>query len=1102
MGPRYGPNAKVVLIVEQSARNDRLPHKIYFGANPASTRNNGANARLIIGNGVPLVKNSIRTGLLSSVFVTSAVALSMATAIPAIAQVTTSEIVGTVTSETGAAISGAVVTVQNIQTGLVRTVTTDGSGGFAARNLPVTGLYNVSATRSGFQGERVEEIALSLGGGTAFNFVLSNEVGEDEIIVVAQQTVVADIAIGPSATFGKIQLENAPAINRNIADVIRLDPRVYIDESRGGINSVQCVGQSSRFNSITLDGVAINDSFGLNANGYPTERMPFPYDAVEQVSVEIAPFDVKYGGFTACNINAVTKSGTNEMHGGAFMDYTSDGLRGSKIDGESGFDFDDFDELRYGLSLNGPIVEDTLFFSLAYEKLEGANTYSRQALGTGAFQLSQADVDRIATISNNVYRYDPGFIPSSFDNEDEKIFAKLDWNITNGHRASLSYDYNDGNNFVRSDGDSDELEFSNHLYERGAKLHSVVGAVYSDWNDRLSTELRVGYLDLDNRQVSVGGTDFGEIQIDTGDVTVYLGGDDSRQSNNLDYSLLDTSLRASYDMGRHTISAGLERKELDIFNLFIQHSETEIRFDDIDLDGDGIRESAIDAFEAGVATEIYYNNAPSHNPDDAAADWGYAINTMYLQDDFEVTDALSVVAGLRYDWYSSSDVPTENPGFTAEYGFSNSQNFDGEGLLQPRLGFTYDASNELQLRGGVGRYSGGNPNVWLSNNYSSNNITQVGARARDFSGIDLFGLTYVDGEDGVPNGPGYAIPTGLHDDVSSGSGRNFEINYIDPEFKIPSDWKASFGATWEPDLSDSTDFLFQADLLYSQSENTAIIQRGDLVQTGTRTVTDETGLITGSWTIPTYGTLPSVSDPNDTRQASFELTNADKSNRAFVASLGMQAQTDNGMRFSLGYAYSDAKDVQPMTSSVAFSNYNNRAYIDPQEQILSTSNYNIKHRITGSASFKKDVIFDDYDTGIYAFFQSSSGRPYSRVYQPDNAIELPDGREQPGLFDFYGFSPFLSNSGNILLPGTERNQFNGPWWTKVDLKLTQDVPGFGDGHRAQVFVVVDNLTNLISSDLGVLRTPSFPRTLQQDQPYSLVEDASLYEIRFGAKYDF
>lgn len=1015
------------------------------------------------------MKKSIASIGFHAVMSASAMALTLAaTSGIAHAQVTTSTVQGMVVDANGNALSNVSIALVNSANGLARAATTDTNGNFSVRNLPVSGLYNITATANGYQGETVEGVALSLGGTTNLSFSLDQGALEDEIIVVAQRTVLADVAVGPSATFGQLTLENAPAINRNIADVIRLDPRVYVDESRGDINSVQCVGQSSRFNSITLDGVTMNDAFGLNANGYPTERMPFPFDAIEQVSVEIAPFDVKYGGFTACNINSVTKSGTNEFHGGAFIDYTNENLRGDTVRGRP-TSFDPFDEIRYGVNVNGPIIKDKLFFSAAYEKLEGANTFNLgDTIGTGAFQVSEAELARISEISNRVYSYEPGGTPTSFDNADEKILVKLDWNISDQHRAAFTYNFNDGFNTVRSDGDSDEYEFSNHLYNRGSKLESYAGSFFSDWSDNFSTELRVGFLELENDVRSIGGNDFGEVQIRTPrGVTVYLGGDDSRQSNKLSYDQLDLSLRANYDMGNHSLLFGAERKDLDVFNLFVQHTETELRF------------TSIDNFEAGLVDRIYYNNSPSQDPNNAAADWGYAINSIYAQDEFQVSDNLSLIAGARYDWYTTSDLPTENPDFVADYGFSNSQNLDGAGLIQPRLAFTWDASSEVQVRGGIGRYSGGNPNVWLSNNYSANNIDQVGALARagrngQPNPIDLFAQTYSGAEDGVPNFAGYAIPDVVYDAVATGQGSNFELNYLDPDFKIPSDWKFALGTTWSPDFNTGESLFggawtFQADLLLSKSQDTAIVKRGDLVETGTQTV--------NGVTVPTY------SSPN---MDTFVLTNADKSNEAFVASLGISKDWDSGWGATFGYAYSDAKDVSPMTSSVAFSNYNNRAYIDPQEEVLATSNYNIEHRFSGSVSYKKDF-WKDYDTRFFAFFQHNSGRPYSLV----------DGNPN----SYYNFTPFLSNGG-VLLPGEKRNGRTGPSWTKVDLKISQDLPGLREDDRAQVFMVIDNLTNLIDSDWGVLQNPSFPRALVQDQPFSTGFDASAYEIRFGASYDF
>ncbi len=1013
---------------------------------------------------------------LSAAFLLGTSTVAAIAALPTIAQaqVTTSNIRGTVQSDTGAAITGATVSLVDSQTGFARSVSTDASGSFSLRNLGLSGLYDLSITAPGFQGERVEGIRLDLTNDTVLNFALGSEGVTDEIIVVGQRQILANVAAGPSASFGLEDLENAPAINRNLTDIIRIDPRISIDEGRGGINAINCAGQNSRFNSFTLDGVQLNDAFGLNANGYPTERQPYPFDALEQVAVELAPLDVIYGNFTACNVNSVTKSGTNTFSGSAFIDYTDDGLVGDKA-GDQEFDFGNFDEIRYGATLGGPIVEDKLFFFAAYEKLEGANTYPQTGQTLSRF-VSQSTIDEIASIAQNTYQYDPGFIPTSNPNEDEKVLLKLDWNISNQHRATGTFQWNDGFNIVRSDGDVNELEFSNHLYERGTELFSYTGAVFSDWTDNFSTEVRASYTDIDNRQLSIGGTEFGEFRIElsadnpadgvTNDTDVYFGGDDSRSANDLNYTVFDLILRANYTMGNHNFTFGFENQSLDIFNLFIQQAQTEIRFD------------GLENFRNGIASQVEFNNAPSLNPNDAAAEFGYARRALYVQDEWDITNALTLVAGLRYDWYSSDDVPVENPDFVADYGFSNAQNFDGVDLWQPRVGLTWDATDTLQLTAGVGRYSGGNPNVWLSNNYSSNNVTQVGARIR--GDIDLFSLDYTLAEDGVPNGPGWAVPQELADSVATGQGRNFEINYLDPDFKVPSEWKYSLGAQWTPDFVTGEDifggeWVFQFDLLWSQAENTAIVQRGDLVQVGEQVI--------GGVTYPIFDS-PLLD--------SFVLTNAEENNRGFIGSLGISKEWDNGISARVGYAYSDAKDTQPMTSSVAFSNYNNRAFVDPQEQVVAVSNYNTKHRFTAAVSYETEY-FKDYPTRYDAFFLSQSGQPFSYV----------QSRQERNI---YGFTPFLSNN-RILTPGTERNAFTSPSWTKLDLKVTQDLPGLRADDRAQIFMVIDNFTNLIDSDWGVLERAPFPNTIVgtpgglNNDPFA-INAASTYEIRFGASYDF
>ena len=777
----------------------------------------------------------------------------------------------------------------------------------------------------------------NLASAATFNIGLESGAIEEIIVTASADVAGANLAIGPSASFGLDVLESAPAINRNITDIIRADARIYVDESRGDINAVQCGGKNSRFNSLTVDGVRMNDSFGLNSNGYPTERMPFSFDAINEVAVEMAPFDVEYGGFSACNINAVTKSGGNEFSGSFFYDFTGDSLRSDKLEGDT-VNTGDFSEDRYGISIGGPIIKDKLFFFAAYEKLEGANLFDRGPIGSGAVNevlVSQAELDEILDISRNIYQYDPGFIPQSMAHEDEKFLVKIDWNINQDHRLAFNYTYNDGENFTQSDGDQNEFEFSNHLYERGAELNSYSTTIYSNWTDRLSTEARVSYLEIDNRQLSVGGTDFGEIRIELDDVDVYIGGDDSRQSNKLNYDVTTLALKARYDLDRHNLTFGVEREELDVFNLFVQHTETEIRF------------NGMDDFRNGFASAIYYNNAPSNMPDDAAAVWGYELNTIYAQDEFDIGDRMTVVAGLRYEWFTTSTVPEENADFVADYGFSNSNTVDGEGLLQPRIGFTFDWTDTTSIRGGIGLYSGGNPNVWLSNNYSANNVLQFGQRGRSFCYTQSFrgdcgdppvqrslfddDVVYEGLEEGVPDGPGWGVPSELYDAVAGGVGDNFEINYLDPNFKLPSEWKFALGISH----IFPSEFVVTADVLITNTIDSAMVLHGDLEQTGTN-----------ADGYPQY---------DQVREASFVLTNSNRTVTSSGIALGLSKAFENGFDFTLGYAWSDTEDVQPMTSSVAFSNYQSRAFFDPQEDVASTSNYNIEHRITATGTWRHDI---------------------------------------------------------------------------------------------------------------------------------------------------
>ena len=336
-----------------------------------------------------------------------ATALAMAmTAVPAVyAQQTTSDIRGQVVDELGAPLAGASVTVVDSRTNQTRRATTNGQGQFSARSLSVGGPYTVTVAADGRQSQVADNVLVSVSGTTSLDFQLTAASSDARTLAAVVVTgtrgsgPLQPLAIGPGSSFGLDKLQTLPSINRDLRDTISLDPRVIIDETND--DNISCLGGNNRGNAFTVDGVRSNDSFGLNASGFPSRNAsPIPFDAIQEVAVEFAPFDVEYGQFTGCAINVVTVSGTNEFHGSSVFVYSNDALVGNTINGQDQGP-QDFDNLQWGAQLSGPIIKDKLFFAVTYEQFADTNF-----VGTGPTELgfangidtTLADVEAIQSI--------------------------------------------------------------------------------------------------------------------------------------------------------------------------------------------------------------------------------------------------------------------------------------------------------------------------------------------------------------------------------------------------------------------------------------------------------------------------------------------------------------------------------------------------------------------------------------------------------------------------------------------------------------------------------------------------------------------------------
>jgi hypothetical protein len=1077
----------------------------------------------------------------------SALAVLLVLIIPvaAMAQETTSAVRVSVFGPDASPLEGVDVTITDTRTGSTRTTQSNASGLVFVRGLPVGGPYTVVASTGSYSNQTVTDVDLRLGDTYSLILQLGADVME-EVVVTAQEVSSEQVALGPAQVFGLKDLQEMPHINRDLRDVIRNDPRIYIDPAFAG-GAVQCAGANPRFNSLTVDGVRMTDLFGLNSNGYPTTRQPFSYDSIEQVAVELAPFDVFYGQFTACNINAVTKSGSNEWHGSAFYDYTNDSMKGDKLEGED-IDNGDYSVNRWGVTLGGPIIKDKLFFFVAYEHLKDAELFDRVPAGADTSGrvvkgVSVEQLDEIARIARDVYGYEVEAPVKSLPVKDKKYTIKLDWDINQDHRATYSYNYNDGFSWSQADGDDDEFEFTDHYYERGAKLKSHTGAVFSNWTDRFSTEMRVSHLKLDNRQISRSGERdkgiFGEVRVETwndndndgvfSSAQVYLGTDDSRQANLMNYKSWNYKLAGNYEWGDHLITGGFERDSLDVFNLFVQHTETENRFDE-ECDA-GNPNGCIQAFLEGRPDDVYYGNgAPTNDPFEALADWSYDINTGYLQDEWVTAGgALTLVFGLRYDWYSSNDEPAFNQKYFDRAGFSNTHTIDGKNLLQPRLGFNWTITQDVSLRGGVGLYSGGNPNVWMSNNFSNDGFRSVQVResviekdpppaqncglGKDFS---LFDIPLTGG-----GNPIYDIPQCQYDAIALVAGDS-GVNALDPDFKLPQAWKFNLGTTWNA----GDDYVVNADLLYTKSNNSAIVVGSSMVQTGF--APDGRPIYTETRPFFIYGS------------SDYLLTNVKgKEGRSFQASINLSKFYDNGFDWSVGYAYTNAKDVSPMTSSVAYSNFANISVSDPNNPGLAKSNYNVPHRFTFRLGYSA-YWWGDNRTNFTLVGAVNQGRPYSYTFSGDDGdtfgdytsnrhlLYVPDGENDPLVqflpsFDQEAFFRAIKETGLDKYSGqiAPRNAFKSNWWTYYDLRVEQEFPAFAQGHKFAGWITVKNLCNLINDEWCVLREASFPRAqglvdmeisddggnyiyeqFIEPSGQGRVSDPSLWEVRIGVTYRF
>lgn len=1067
-------------------------------------------------------------------------AIGALTASAAYAQETTSTIRGSVDAA-GAPVAGATVTVTHEPSGTVSTQVTNSDGSFNASGLRVGGPFSVRVSASGYPDRTVSDLFLTAG--QPLRVPVSFD--DTEIVVTGRRNT-TELSVGPITSITREGIEGIATVNRDIRDIARRDAFTTIDPTTRGI---EIAGQNARLNKFSVDGVNFNDQYGLNLGGLPTARGPVPIDAIEQLAVKVAPYDIAEGNFQGGAVNVVLRSGNNDLTGSAFYAYSDDKLTGDKTR-NTNVNLD-FDSKNFGGFLSGAIIRDKLFFAVAYERLEEGAPVENNPDEVPGF--NQGLLDRISVTAQSRYGYETQGILRTAQEKDEKITAKVDWNISDTQRISATYIRNEGTRGqqigVSNNVAAPTIGFQSNSYLLAEEVNSGVIQLNSAWSDSFSTQIRANYRKYDRAQTPYGGLSQGQFTVCTdttsrtdvanfllncnqgssaapGNIRAIFGADPSRQANSLKAETWGGDISATWSQGDHSLKAIVGWTHQKVFNIFAQNALGTYYFDTI---GD---------YEAGRANGLVLAGSTSGDINDVAADYEYDQFSFSLQDSWDITDRINVTYGARYDLFAQTDRPAVNTGFVNRYGFSNNLTFTGRGVLQPRLGATWNVTDRLVLRAGGGLFSGQPLDVWLANSFQNSGVflnqitinrtptgfSVTGLNAAQSAAIGAAALNNVQG--GTNFDP--LVTTYLQSNAQAAS-----INAIDPNFKIPSLWKASISASYEADLGPlGDDWLFGGDLFYGAVNRTADFV--DLRSVRTGTAPDGR---------PRY--TASIAGVNQ----DLLLTN-DKRGRSYIAVARVQKTFDFGLTAGLTYTYQDIKDVNSTNASTAGSNYGQNAMLDPNSSAYGTSNYQYKHSFKFNYDYNH-AFFGDYNTRFSLFAERRSGRPYSLtmidlgstgatrspvfgtagqnnrylLYVPNVSSETADPLVSYAPGTFSAFQNFIQSNGLEKYSGSiiPKNTQTSPIYWKVDLHVDQEIPApfFG---RFKIYADLENVLNFIDKDLGSFRQVNFPYLASPvavscattsgpnctKYQYSSFQNPnivnttrlSLWQLRVGAKFEF
>ncbi|MEZ4911119.1 MAG: carboxypeptidase regulatory-like domain-containing protein [Saprospiraceae bacterium] len=1014
-------------------------------------------------------------------------------------QVTTSSMSGKVTDDKGEALIGANVLVVHNPTGTQYGTISNENGFYNLVNMRVGGPYSVTISYIGYQNFTIDNIILRLGESTNINAVLAEDGVQLESIEVVgvRSNILNSNRTGAATNVNAQQLNTLPTISRSINDFTRLTPQAQSNSGFGG--------RDGRYNNIQIDGANFNNNFGLSSNNLPGgDSQPISLDAIEQIQINLAPYDVRQSNFTGAGINAITRSGTNELHGSVYGFYRDNTFNGRNVAKDTLPVGDKTTSQILGARLGGAIIKNKLFFFANFEsennKRPGVAIIpgGDGRTGSNVSRATLEDMKRVSDYVKEKYDYDTGASEgwgSNFETKNYKALARIDYNINDKHRMTFRYNQvvstNDqlinGTSAPNPRSSSNRVSLNSYAFENANygfenSVRSLTGELNSKLNDKMSNQFLVTYTRLQDKRTSKSSPfPFIDIKKDN-DSYLSLGYELFSWKNDVINNITTFTNNFNYSLGKHNFTIGAAFDYLTFGNSFQRYGTSYYRYSSID---DFLNNETPEAFA------VTYSVLPDGSDPYAELDFG--LGGLYGQDEFRVNDRLKLTAGLRVDLpFYLNDLQT-NPSVN-KLSFLEANGVDSlkidlaqwpttKPLFSPRIGFNYDVKGDrsFQIRGGTGIFTGRVPFVWFTNlptnsGMLQNTVDRVGSAVSDL------GIKF----DADPNAWVSKFPS------TPGTTAPGSIAAIDKNFKLPQVWRSNLA--FDVLLPAKTIFTFEG--LYTKSIN-------DVVQfnANQKAPIGNMNANYGKDQRPFFGSSNADRRVNLSMSEAIVLTNTDQ---GYTYSLTGQLSKEFSNNFSamIAYTYTAAKDITGNPGAQAASAWSNNVSVTGQNVLpLANSEFSVPHRVVGAISYKIEYLkslatsislfYDGANTGRFSYRYSSDfngdGINADLIYIPasPNEIAFTDiknsstgaviftAQEQSdAFFKYVDQDAYLSkNKGSYA----ERNGALLPWRNRFDLRVLQDIFTNINNkkHTLQLSLDILNVGNLLNSNWGILQYTNY-----------------------------